>query len=91
VLVLVAIVLSTLIGFTSLAIDIGYQRVVRRDMQAVADVVALDLSRRLDGRTAQTIMTTPLSSPPSTPAAAGTTSRRSPAAPSPWSSVCSTP
>ena len=55
VLVLVAIVLSTLIGFTSLAIDIGYQRVVRRDMQAVADVVALDLSRRLDGRTAAVI------------------------------------
>ncbi|MFC7505688.1 hypothetical protein [Nocardioides sp. GCM10030258] len=31
------------------AVDLGQQRVVRRDMQAVADVVALDLVRLLNG------------------------------------------
>lgn len=56
VLVLVAITLSTLIGFASFAVDLGYQRVVRRDMQAVSDVVALDLARRIDGRTAQDLL-----------------------------------
>lgn len=51
VLPMVGIVLAVLITFTSIALDLGYQRVERRDMQAVADVVALDLSRLLDGRT----------------------------------------
>lgn len=51
VLPMVGIVLVVLITFTSIALDLGYQRVERRDMQAVADVVALDLSRLLDGRT----------------------------------------
>lgn len=40
-----------LIGIGSLAVDLGMQRVVRRDMQALADVVALDLARQIDGRT----------------------------------------
>ncbi|WP_278259268.1 pilus assembly protein TadG-related protein [Nocardioides convexus] len=34
------------------AVDLGMQRTARRDMQALADVVALDLARNLDGRTA---------------------------------------
>ena len=34
------------------AVDLGMQRVVRSDMQALADVVALDAARLLDGRTA---------------------------------------
>lgn len=59
VLVLVAITLSALFAFTSLAIDIGFQRVVRRDMQAVSDVVALDLARRINGSTADTILNDP--------------------------------
>jgi len=32
-------------------VDIGVQRVARRDMQSLADIVALDLARELDGRT----------------------------------------
>ncbi|MET3960514.1 putative membrane protein [Marmoricola sp. OAE513] len=40
-----------LIPMAALAVDIGVQRVARRDMQAVADVVALDLSRQLTGGT----------------------------------------
>lgn len=47
----VAIVLVMLIPLTALAVDLGMQRVVRRDMQALADVVALDLARQLNGRT----------------------------------------
>lgn len=47
----VAIVVVMLIPLTALAVDLGMQRVVRRDMQALADVVALDLARQLDGRT----------------------------------------
>ncbi|KRF17862.1 hypothetical protein ASG90_05895 [Nocardioides sp. Soil797] len=47
---LVAIVtVLVLVPLTSLAIDIGYQRVAARDMQAVADVVAMDMARQLDG------------------------------------------
>jgi uncharacterized membrane protein len=40
-----------LIPVATIAVDLGVQRVARRDVQAVADVVALDLARRLDGRT----------------------------------------
>lgn len=40
-----------LIPIAAFAVDIGVQRVARRDMQSVADVVALDLARQLDGRT----------------------------------------
>jgi hypothetical protein len=58
VLPLVAIVLTTLIVFTSFALDLGYQRVRRRDMQAVADVVSLDLARLLDGSTANQLRST---------------------------------
>lgn len=42
-----ALVLVTVSAF---AVDLGMQRVVRRDLQALADVVALDLARVLDGR-----------------------------------------
>lgn len=41
----------TLVPLAAYAVDIGVQRVARRDVQAVADVVALDLARQLDGRT----------------------------------------
>jgi uncharacterized membrane protein len=52
----IAIVVSlitcfTLIPIAAFAVDIGVQRVARRDMQAVADVVALDLARHLGGQT----------------------------------------
>lgn len=41
----------TLVPIAAYAVDIGMQRVARRDVQAVADLVALDLARQLDGRT----------------------------------------
>ncbi len=51
VLVFVALIVVLLVPLSALAVDLGMQRVVRRDMQALADLVALDLSRELDGRT----------------------------------------
>lgn len=47
-----------LIPLAAYAVDIGVQRVARRDAQSVADVVALDLSRQLDGRTYSQIIGT---------------------------------
>lgn len=60
VLPLVGIVLTTLILFASFALDLGYQRVMRRDLQALADVMALDLARQLDGRTESVILADPV-------------------------------
>ncbi|HWJ67631.1 MAG TPA: pilus assembly protein TadG-related protein [Nocardioides sp.] len=40
-----------LVLIAAFAVDLGMQRTARRDMQALADVVALDLARHLDGRT----------------------------------------
>jgi len=56
----IAIVVSlvtcfTLIPLAAFAVDIGVQRVARRDIQSIADVVALDLARQLDGRNASNI------------------------------------
>jgi len=49
---IVAILISTVLLFISaFAIDLGMERAGRRDMQAVADMVALDLGRLIDGRT----------------------------------------
>lgn len=39
------------IPMAALAVDIGVQRVTRTDAQSVADMVALDLAREIDGRT----------------------------------------
>lgn len=50
--VMTALLLSSvLLVVAGLAVDLGMGRVGRRDMQAVADTVALDLARLLDGRT----------------------------------------
>ncbi len=54
--VLVAIVSIVLVTIAAFAVDLGMQRVARRDMQALADAVALDLARLVDGRTAQQIV-----------------------------------
>lgn len=43
------LVSAVLVVSAAFAVDLGQQRVVRRDMQAVADVVALDLVRLLNG------------------------------------------
>lgn len=48
VLVLVALALPVLVLMTSFAVDLGRQRDLRRDLQADADVVALDLVRMID-------------------------------------------
>ena len=49
---LVAVITMTmLLAVASLALDLGLKRVGLRDMQALADVVALDLARQIDGRT----------------------------------------
>jgi uncharacterized membrane protein len=40
-----------LIPLAALAVDVGVQRVARTDMQSLADMVALDLARGLDGTT----------------------------------------
>lgn len=51
--IFVAIVTAAvLLPIGALTVDIGMQRVARRDMQALADQVALDLARQLDGKTA---------------------------------------
>lgn len=52
-----AIVLVVLIAVTAFAVDLGMQRVARSDMQALADVVALDLARELDGRSVSELET----------------------------------
>jgi uncharacterized membrane protein len=50
--VFTALLISTvLVGATSFTVDIGFQRMARRDMQAVADLVAMDMARKLDGST----------------------------------------
>jgi uncharacterized membrane protein len=49
--VLVALVLAVLLITAAFAVDIGMQRVARADMQSLADVVALDLAREMEGRT----------------------------------------
>lgn len=49
--VFVAVVLTfVLVGIAAFTVDLGMQRVARRDMQALADIVALDLAREIDGR-----------------------------------------
>ncbi|MFP5256594.1 MAG: pilus assembly protein TadG-related protein [Acidimicrobiia bacterium] len=53
---LVALVLPVLITMTAFAVDLGRQRSSRRTMQAVADVIALDMSRLADGRSAYQIV-----------------------------------
>ncbi len=50
--VMVGAISLVLVLVAAFAVDIGMQRVARRDMQALADVVALDLARDLDGRKA---------------------------------------
>ncbi|WGX95913.1 hypothetical protein [Nocardioides sp. L-11A] len=49
---LVALFLSVAMVCTAFAVDLGLQRVLRRDLQAVVDVVALDLARELTGKRA---------------------------------------
>lgn len=52
-----ALVMVIVVGFTAFATDLGLQRVAARDMQAVADVVALDAARKLPTCTTSTLQT----------------------------------
>lgn len=45
------VMLAVLMVSGAFVVDLGLQRVARADLQAIADVVALDLARELDGRT----------------------------------------
>ena len=49
---LTVVIMALIVAVLSLVIDVGHDRVVRRDMQAMADVIALDMARVLDGRPA---------------------------------------
>lgn len=57
--VMFAVLASVLILVAAFAVDLGMQRVSRRDMQALADVAALDLAREMGGRTAAQISADP--------------------------------
>ncbi len=52
VVVAVAVMIAVVLAAAAFVTDLGLQRVLRADLQAVADVVALDLARNLDGRPA---------------------------------------
>ncbi len=54
--IIVAVLMAVvLVAVAAIAVDLGLQRVARSDMQSLADVVALDLARELDGRSADEI------------------------------------
>ena len=57
VLFMVATLAAVLILVGAFAVDLGAQRVGRRDMQALADLVALDMARQLDGTTKTGVLT----------------------------------
>ncbi|WP_281289819.1 pilus assembly protein TadG-related protein [Nocardioides rubriscoriae] len=54
--ILAAVMSLVLVMMTSFVVDLGMQRIVRRDMQALADVVSFDMSRQLDGRRASVVL-----------------------------------
>lgn len=55
VVMLVALALPVLLLMTAFSVDLGRQRSSRRNMQAKADVIALDLARLINGSTASNI------------------------------------
>lgn len=48
-LVVALVTVAVVLPIAAMTVDLGMQRVARRDMQALADMVALDMSRQLDG------------------------------------------
>jgi len=59
VLVLVALCLTVLVTAVAFTIDLGRISTTRRDLQRTADVTALDLARKLEGRTTSAIVADP--------------------------------
>ncbi len=55
--IVVAAISLVLVLIAAYAVDLGMQRVARRDMQSLADIVALDLVRELDGVRTVAILT----------------------------------
>jgi uncharacterized membrane protein len=53
--IMTALFLVVIVGVASLAVDLGMQRVGKRDMQALSDLVALDMARQLNGSNAATL------------------------------------
>lgn len=51
----VAAFLAVAVAMAAFVVDLGMQRALRTDLQSLADVVALDLVRDLDGRPAQQV------------------------------------
>ena len=56
---LTALALSVIMISVAFAVDLGRQRTERRDMQAIADMVSMDLTRQIEGRTAGDVQTDP--------------------------------
>ena len=54
-----ALMIAVVMGFSSFAVDLGLERVARRDMQSLSDIVAMDLSRQMKGRSVATIQADP--------------------------------
>ncbi|MDE0805359.1 MAG: pilus assembly protein TadG-related protein, partial [Acidimicrobiales bacterium] len=52
---LIAVLMPVLLIITAIAVDLGRQRNDRRDMQAAADVISLDMARLANGRTIDAI------------------------------------
>src|SRR5688572_7002712 len=59
VLPVIALSIVALLTMSSIAVDLGRQMLRRREAQAVADVVALDLVRFIDGRSENDILADP--------------------------------
>lgn len=72
---IVALLIPVLLVMTAMAVDLGRQRADRRDMQAIADVIALDMSRLADGRTFEQIRDGSGAQPPAAAALAASAAR----------------
>lgn len=59
VLVMAVLLMTVVLTFTAFAVDLGTQRVARRDMQSLADAAAMDLARVIKGRTADAVLSDP--------------------------------
>ncbi|MET0929130.1 MAG: pilus assembly protein TadG-related protein [Aeromicrobium sp.] len=59
ILVMAVLLMTVVMTFTAFAVDLGTQRVARRDMQSLADAASMDLARQLRGRSAATILADP--------------------------------
>lgn len=59
IMIMAVLLMTVMLTFTAFAVDLGTQRVARRDMQSLADATAMDLARQLKGRTASTILADP--------------------------------